>query len=260
MTRTPLLAGNWKMNLDHLEAIATVQKLGQFLKDAKHDSAKAEAAVMVPFTDLRSVQTLIEADQIDIAFGAQDVSVHKSGAFTGEISAAMLAKLGCKYTVVGHSERREYHHEMDFIVNQKVRALAKSGIIAIVCVGEALEVREAGNHVEHTVSSLEEALADLTEVELDHVVVAYEPVWAIGTGKVATPDNAQEVIHALREAVAGWYGRERADKMRFLYGGSVKSDNVVDIMRCADVDGALVGGASLDPEEFSKIVLGAAAA
>jgi triosephosphate isomerase len=259
MTRTPLLAGNWKMNLDHLEAIATVQKLAQILKDARHDVATAEAAVMVPFTDIRSVQTLVEADALPITYGAQDVSVHKSGAFTGEISATMLAKLGCTYTVVGHSERREYHHEMDVMVNQKIRALAKAGITAIVCVGEQLEIREAGNHVEHTVASLEEALADLSENDLKHVVVAYEPVWAIGTGKVATPDNAQEVIHALREAVAGWYGRECADTMRFLYGGSVKSDNVGDIMRCADVDGALVGGASLDPEEFAKIVMGAKA-
>ena len=254
MTRTPLMAGNWKMNLDHFEALATVQKLAQSLKDAKHDFAAGEAAVLVPFTDLRSVQTVIDGESLPISYGAQDVSVHDAGAYTGEISAGMLAKLGAAYCAVGHSERRQYHGETDEQVNAKVRKLAAAGITAIVCVGEPLEIRKAGTHVEFTVDSLKASVADLSAQELAHVVIAYEPVWAIGTGEVATPADAQEVIGAIRVALGQMYGDAVAQATRVLYGGSVKSSNVAEIMAEPDIDGALVGGASLDPEEFAKIV------
>jgi len=253
-TRIPLMAGNWKMNLDHNQAVDTVQKLSWALNDANHDSEKVEAAVMVPFTDIRSVQTIVNADDLPLEYGAQDVSQYESGAYTGEISAPMLASLGCKYCVVGHSERREYHGEEDALVNAKVKALAKAGITAIVCVGEGLDVREAGNQVPYTLNSLKGSLAGLTPEEMAHVVIAYEPVWAIGTGKVATPADAQEVIGAIRGALKEQFGPEIADKTRILYGGSVKSSNVKEIMAEPDIDGALVGGASLDPDEFAKIV------
>jgi triosephosphate isomerase len=254
MARTPLIAGNWKMNLNHIEALATVQKLEEELEDLGHDYHAVEAVVLVPFTDLRSVQTLVEGDNLDLGYGAQDVSEHESGAYTGEISAGMLKKLGAKYCAVGHSERRQYHGETDALVNAKTKALADAGINAIVCVGEGLDIRKAGKHVSYTVDSLMASLADLTPAQLDHVVVAYEPVWAIGTGEVATPADAQEVIGACRLAIAALYGDDASAKMRILYGGSVKSSNVADIMAEPDVDGALVGGASLDPVEFAKIV------
>jgi triosephosphate isomerase len=250
----PLIAGNWKMNLDHLAAIATVQELDQQLRDNDYDSDKVEAVVLVPFTDLRSVQTLIDGDKLDLKYGAQDVSEHASGAYTGDISAGMLSKLGATYCAVGHSERRQYHGETDELVNAKTKALADAGITAIVCVGEGLDIRKAGQHVPYTVNSLKGSLAGLTPEQLKHVVIAYEPVWAIGTGEVATPADAQEVIGACRAAVADMYGPEVAANMRILYGGSVKSSNVSEIMAEADVDGALVGGASLDPVEFAKIV------
>jgi triosephosphate isomerase len=252
--RTPLMAGNWKMNLDHQEAIATVQKLAWTLKDAKHDPARVEAVVLPPFTDLRSVQTLVDGDKLDIGYGAQDVSQHASGAYTGEVSAQMLARLGVRYCTVGHSERREYHGESDELVNAKIRALDAHGIAAILCVGEGLEVRKAGEHVNHTLRQLEAALAGLDKEQVSKVVVAYEPVWAIGTGEVATPDDAQEVCGAIRRKLADLYDEDVAQTVRVLYGGSVKSGNVAQIMAQPDIDGALVGGASLDPEEFAKIV------
>ncbi|MCL1899660.1 MAG: triose-phosphate isomerase [Promicromonosporaceae bacterium] len=253
MTRTPLMAGNWKMNLDHLEAVATVQKLAWTLDDAKHSYGDVEVVVCPPFTDLRSVQTLVEADKLGVKYAAQDVSKHTHGAYTGEISAKMLAKLGCAYTVVGHSERREYHGESDALVNEKVRALCAEGITAIVCVGEPLEIRKAGEHVAYTLKQVRDCLADLDDNHLAQVVIAYEPVWAIGTGEVATADDAQEVIGAIRGLVVEMYSAEIADSMRILYGGSVKSSNVAELMAKPDVDGALVGGASLDPVEFAKI-------
>jgi triosephosphate isomerase len=252
--RTPLMAGNWKMNLDHQEAIATVQKLAWTLKDAKHDPASVEAVVLPPFTDLRSVQTLVDGDKLDIGYGAQDVSQHGSGAYTGEVSAQMLAKLGVRYCTVGHSERREYHGESDELVNAKIRALDAHGIAAILCVGEGLDVRRAGEHVAHTLRQLEAGLAGLDKEQVSKVVVAYEPVWAIGTGEVATPEDAQEVCGAIRRALADLYDEDVAQAVRVLYGGSVKSGNVAQIMAQPDIDGALVGGASLDPEEFAKIV------
>ena len=252
-TRTPLMAGNWKMNLDHQQAISTVQKLSWSLKDAKHDYTAVEVAVLPPFTDLRSVQTLVDGDKLELVYGAQDISKHESGAYTGEISGPMLAKLGCTYVAIGHSERREHHAESDDVVNAKVRAAFTHGVTPILCVGEGLDVRKAGDQVAYTLAQVEAALADVTPEQAATIVVAYEPVWAIGTGEVATPEDAQAVCGAIRGALAKLYDEGVAEAVRVLYGGSVKSGNVAQIMAQPDVDGALVGGASLDPEEFAKI-------
>jgi triosephosphate isomerase len=251
-TRTPLMAGNWKMNLNHLEAIAHVQKLAFALTDKDHDAV--EVAVLAPFTDLRSVQTLVDGDKLKIRYGAQDISAHDSGAYTGEISGPMLSKLKCAYVAVGHSERRQYHHETDEQVNAKVKAAFKHGLTPIMCVGEELEVREAGNHVGHTLAQVEAGLKGLPADQAATIVIAYEPVWAIGTGKVCGADDAQEVCAAIRGKVAELYSQEVADQVRIQYGGSVKAGNVAEIMAKPDIDGALVGGASLDAEEFVKIV------
>jgi len=247
------MAGNWKMNLDHLQGTHLVQKLDWTLRDAKHDPASVEVAVLPPFTDLRSVQTLVEGDRLALRYGAQDVSPHDSGAFTGDVSGAFLAKLGCTYVVVGHSERREGHGESDELVASKAVAAYRHGLVPIVCVGEGLEVRQAGKHVAHVLTQLEGSLAGITTEQAATVVIAYEPVWAIGTGEVATPDDAQEVCSAIRGRLAQLYSPEVADAVRVLYGGSVKSGNVASIMAGADVDGALVGGASLQAEEFAAI-------
>ncbi|MFT3877329.1 MAG: triose-phosphate isomerase [Propioniciclava sp.] len=249
------MAGNWKMNLNHVEAAGVVQKLAWSLKDAKHDPAQSEASVMVPFTDLRTVQTLVEGDKLPLSYGAQDISVHASGAYTGEISADMLAKLNCAYVVVGHSERRDYHGETDEIINEKAKVVLAAGMIPIICVGEKLDVRKAGEQVPFVLAQVDKVLADLSAEQVGSLVIAYEPVWAIGTGEVATPEDAQEVCGAIRARVAELVGAEAADAVRIQYGGSVKSGNVVELMAKPDVDGALVGGASLDPEEFAKIVL-----
>ncbi|HEY9408676.1 MAG TPA: triose-phosphate isomerase [Jiangellaceae bacterium] len=250
-TRRPLMAGNWKMNLNHFEAIATVQKLA-FSFDAD-DLEKVEVAVLPPFTDLRTVQTLVDGDKINITFGGQDLSVHDSGAYTGEISGAFLAKLQCTYVVVGHSERRQYHAETDDVVNAKVKAALRFELTPILCVGEGLEVRQAGEHVAHTLAQLDHALDGITAEQAATIVVAYEPVWAIGTGEVATPEDAQELAAAIRARLGELFSAEVADAVRILYGGSVKAANVGPIMDQADVDGALVGGASLDPVEFAAI-------
>ncbi|GGM40603.1 triose-phosphate isomerase [Promicromonospora citrea] len=252
-TRTPLMAGNWKMNLDHQQAISTVQKLAWSLKDAKHDYSAVEVAVLPPFTDLRSVQTLVDGDKLELVYGAQDLSRHESGAYTGEISGAMLAKLGCTYVAVGHSERREYHAETDDLVNAKVRTAFAHGLTPILCVGEGLDVRKAGDQVPYTLRQVEAALADVPPEQVAKIVIAYEPVWAIGTGEVATPEDAQEVCGAIRRVLGELCDQTVAEGVRVLYGGSVKSGNVAQIMAQPDVDGALVGGASLDPEEFAKI-------
>ena len=251
--RTPLMAGNWKMNLDHMQAAHLVQKLDWTLRDGKHDFGAVEVVVVPPYTDLRSVQTLVDGDKLALRYGAQDLSQHDSGAYTGEISGAFLAKLGCTYAVVGHSERRQYHAETDEVVAAKAAAAYRHGIVPIVCVGEGLEVRQAGTHVEHVVAQVRGSLAGLTDEQLRTVVVAYEPVWAIGTGEVATPEDAQEVCAAVRETLAEMTSQEIADGIRVLYGGSVKSGNVAAIMAGDDVDGALVGGASLEAEEFAAI-------
>ncbi len=251
--RTPLMAGNWKMNLNHQEAVVLVQKLAWTLSDKKHDPGKVEVVVVPPFTDLRSVQTLVDGDRLSIRYGAQDVSAHESGAYTGEISAGMLAKLGCSYVVVGHSERREHHAESDEVVNAKAHATLAAGMTPLVCVGEGLEVRQAGEHVPHTMSQVEGSLAGFTAEQVAGLVVAYEPVWAIGTGEVATPDDAQEVCQAIRGQVRETYGDDAADGVRILYGGSVKAANVAGIMAQPDVDGCLVGGASLQVDEFGGV-------
>jgi triosephosphate isomerase (TIM) len=252
-TRTPLMAGNWKMNLNHQEAVVLVQKLAWTLADKKHDFAKAEVAVLPPFTDIRSVQTLVDGDHLEIRYGAQDVSVHDSGARTGEISAAMIAKLGCSYVVVGHSERRQFNGEDDAVVNAKAHQAHAAQMTPIVCVGEGLEVRQAGDHVTHTLAQLDGSLAGFAAEQVGGLVVAYEPVWAIGTGEVATPQDAQEVCAAIRARIAESHGAEAAAAIRILYGGSVKAANVGGIMAQADVDGCLVGGASLDADEFGGI-------
>lgn len=251
--RTPLMAGNWKMNLNHLEAVALVQKLAWTLSDKKHDHDAVEVVVVPPFTDLRSVQTLVDGDRLKLKYGAQDVSVHESGAYTGEISAAMLAKLGVSYVVVGHSERREYHGETDAVVNAKARAALAAEMTPIVCVGEGLDVRKAGEHVAYTVDQVDGSLAGFSAEEVAGLVIAYEPVWAIGTGEVATPEDAQEVCAAIRARIREVHGDAAADAVRVLYGGSVKAANVAGIMVKEDVDGALVGGASLQADEFGGI-------
>jgi triosephosphate isomerase len=251
-SRKPLMAGNWKMNLNHLEAIALVQKLAFALNE--DDYKAVDVAVLPPFTDIRSVQTLVDGDKYDIQYGGQDLSVHASGAYTGEISGLMLAKLGCTYATVGHSERREYHAETDEVVNAKAKAALAHGLVPIVCMGEGLPIRQAGEQVPYVLAQLDADLAGLTGEQVSGLVIAYEPVWAIGTGEVATPEDAQEVCAAIRARVGETFGADVADQVRVLYGGSVKSSNVAGIMSKPDVDGALVGGASLDPDEFVGIV------
>jgi len=251
MARLPLIAGNWKMNLTHLEAIGLTQKIAFSLPEKYF--AKVEVAVLPPFISLRSVQTLIDGDKMLLKYGAQDLSPHDSGAYTGDVSGPQLAKLGCTYVVVGHSERREYHHEDDELVNRKVKAALKHGLTPILCVGEKLEVREANGHLEHCNTQLIAGLKGLKAEQAAKVVIAYEPVWAIGTGKVATPSDAQEVCASIRSTLADKYGQDVADVVRVLYGGSVKSGSIADLVKQPDIDGGLVGGASLDGDEFAKL-------
>jgi triosephosphate isomerase len=251
VARRPIMAGNWKMNLNHLEAINLVQKLAFSLTEQQ--LTDVEVAVLPPFTDLRSVQTAVDGDKYHLVYGAQDISAHASGAYTGEISGAMLAKLGCTYVLAGHSERREHHHEDDTLVNAKVKAAFANGLVPILCIGERLDVREGGTHVAHCCTQLDNGLAGLSAEQVQKIVIAYEPVWAIGTGKTATPEDAQEVCGAIRARLVESYGAETAAVTRIQYGGSVKSANIAAIMAQPDVDGALVGGASLDAEEFAAI-------
>ena len=253
MARNPLMAGNWKMNLNHVEAVGLVQKLAWTLDDKRHDPARSEVVVLPPFTDLRTVQTLVEGDRLSLGYGAQDVSANEPGAYTGEISAGMLAKLGCSYVTVGHSERRFYHHEDDALVNAKARKALAAGITPIICVGEGLDVRQAEEHVGYALAQVNGALTGISAEQVASSVIAYEPVWAIGTGEVATPENAQEVCGAIRAEVASLHSAEVADQLRILYGGSVKANNVGAIMSQPDVDGCLVGGASLVVDEFAGI-------
>jgi triosephosphate isomerase (TIM) len=251
--RVPLMAGNWKMNLDHLQATHLVQKLDWTLSDAKHDFDAVEVAVLVPFTDLRSVQTLIEGDRLKLRHGAQDLSVHDAGAYTGEISGAFLSKLGCTYVAVGHSERRQYHAEDDAVVAAKVKAAYRHGLTPILCCGEGLDVRKESRQVPHVLAQVDAALAGVTPEQVRSIVIAYEPIWAIGTGEVATPADAQEVCSAIRTRLAELYSGDIADGIRILYGGSVKAANVAAIMAETDVDGALVGGAAIVADEFVSI-------
>jgi triosephosphate isomerase len=249
--RKPIIAGNWKMNLNHLEAIAVTQKLSYSLQD--NDYEAVEVVIFPPFTDIRSVQTLIDGDRLRLQYGAQDLSPEASGAFTGDISGSMLAKLGCSYVLIGHSERRTIHGEDDALVAKKIKSALANDLIPLLCVGEDLTVRESGNHVAFVVAQLQAALKGFSKPELKKIVFAYEPVWAIGTGKTATPGDAQEVCAAIRTALVEIASGEIAEAARVLYGGSVKSANIIEIMAEEDVDGALVGGASLDPEEFARI-------
>jgi triosephosphate isomerase (TIM) len=249
--RRTLIAGNWKMNLTHLEAIGLVQKLAFTVPGPVLDTA--EVVVLPPFTALRSVQTLVTGDKLSVGFGAQDISFRDSGAYTGEISGTMLAALGCSYVTVGHSERRQYHGEDDSLVAVKAKAAIRHGITPIVCVGENLEIRRSGGHVEYVRDQGATSLDGLTAEEVAGIVVAYEPVWAIGTGEVATPEDAQEVCGAIRAWLAERFGPESAAGVRILYGGSVKASSTAGILAGPDIDGALVGGASLDADEFAQI-------
>jgi triosephosphate isomerase len=253
--RRPLIAGNWKMNYNHLEAIGLTQKLAFGL--TPEQCAAVEVVILPPFTSIRSVQTLIDGDGVPIRYGAQDLSPHDSGAYTGDVSGPMLAKLGCSYVVVGHSERREYHGEDDALVNAKLQAAYRNGLTPILCIGEPEVVRDAGDHVTHCSNQLEGALAGLPADQVASLVIAYEPVWAIGTGKVATPEIAQEVCAAIRAHTGELYSAELAKGVRILYGGSVKASNSAEIVAQPDIDGALVGGASLDPVEFTAICVAA---
>jgi triosephosphate isomerase len=243
MTRKPLMAGNWKMNLNHVEAVGLLQKLTWTLEDKKHDPNKSEVIVLPPFTDLRTVQTLVDGDRLEIGYGAQDVSAFDNGAYTGDISADMLVKLGCRYVVTGHSERRRFHGEDDNIVNAKTLKAVSRGVVPIVCVGEGLAVRQEFRHVPDTLHHVEGALAGLAAEQVAKLVIAYEPVWAIGTGKTATLELAQAAHELIKEL----------HPTRVLYGGSVKPENATELMGQSAVDGALVGGASLEPASFAAI-------
>ena len=251
MSRKPLIAGNWKMNLNHFEAIALVQKIAFSLPEKYFD--KVDVTVIPPFTDLRSVQTLVDGDKLKLTYGAQDLSQHDSGAYTGEISGAFLAKLGCSFAVVGHSERRTYHGEDDALVAAKAAAALKHGLVPIICIGEGLEIREAGDHVAYNVAQLRGSLAGLSADQIAASVIAYEPVWAIGTGRVASAADAQEVCAAIRTELGELATPAIAESVRVLYGGSVNAKNIGELIAQADVDGALVGGASLDAEQFATL-------
>lgn len=252
--RRPLIAGNWKMNLDHVQGITVLQKLAWTLDDAKHDYSRVEVAVFPPFTDLRGVQTLVKGDDLDVVYGGQDLSPFDSGAYTGDISGQFLEKLGCTYVLVGHSERRTIHGESDELLRTKVQAAYRHNLTPVLCVGEGLEVRQAGNHVEHTLGQLREDVAGLAPEQAERLVVAYEPVWAIGTGEVAGPGDAQEMCAAIRAELRVIFNDSVASRVRLLYGGSVKAANAAAILKERDVDGVLVGGASLDVDEFANIV------
>ena len=249
--RRPLISGNWKMYLNHFEAIQTVQKLAYLLD--REETAVVEVSVHPPFTDLRSVQTLIDADDIPLALGAQHCHWEEKGAFTGEIAPAFLAKLNVRYVITGHSERRELFGETDEMVNKKTAAIQGQGMTPIVCVGETLEEREAGGTETKVLGQVAAALAGRTPDQVAALVIAYEPIWAIGTGRTATAADAQAVIGAIRAKVAELSGPDAAASVRIQYGGSVKASNIAELMDQPDIDGALVGGASLDPEELARI-------
>ncbi|MDN6684240.1 MAG: triose-phosphate isomerase [Bifidobacterium crudilactis] len=253
MARVPLIAGNWKMNLDHLEATYFVQKLAWLLRDARFDYGHCEIVLFPAFTSLRSVQVLVEADNLHIRYGAQSVSVTSQGAFTGDVSADMLSQLHCSYVIVGHSERRKYHPEDDANIVDQVRAVLAAGMQPILCLGDSFEERRQGIELEFAVGQVHDVTRDLNEEEAASLVIAYEPVWAIGTGMVATPQSAQDAAKAIREHMRKAFNDKVADRVRILYGGSVSSRNAAQLIQERDVDGFLVGGASLEVDEFSKI-------
>jgi triosephosphate isomerase len=250
--RKPLISGNWKMHYNHLEAIQVVQKLSYLLGKSDYDAV--DVSVHPPFTALRSIQIVLESDKIPIALGAQTCYWEDKGAFTGEVSPPMLAKLNTSYVIVGHSERRELFGETDEDVNRKVKAVIAHGMTPIMCVGETLEEREAGETVVKCSGQVEAGLAGVSREQAGALVIAYEPIWAIGTGRTATPGDAQETIATIRAKVASTHGDAAAASVRIQYGGSVKAANAAELMAQADIDGALVGGASLEPDEFARIV------
>ena len=249
--RKPLMAGNWKMHNTHFEAMTLVQKLAFTLSNEDYDAA--DVVVLPPFTALRSVQTLVAGDKLRIGYGAQDLSQHDKGAYTGDVSGPMLAKLGCAYVLAGHSERRQYHNEDDALVNAKVKAALRNELTPVLCVGEHLDQRQAGQCGPVVIGQLDGGLAGVAKEQVAGLVIAYEPVWAIGTGEVASPDDAQEVCATIRGRISEGRGDEVAASVRILYGGSVKANNIAAIMSQPDIDGALVGGASLDAGEFATI-------
>ena len=251
VVRKPLISGNWKMHHNHFEAIQTIQRLAYALSSSDYENV--EVSVHPPFTDLRSLQTVIEADEIPITLGAQHCHWEDKGAFTGEVSPEMLAKLNVSFVLVGHSERRHIFGESNEDINKKVRAVISKEMIPILCVGETSEEREEGRTIEVVETQLEEGLSDVKASDVASMVIAYEPVWAIGTGKNATPEDAQEVCKAIRKKVENDW-KAASDEVRIQYGGSVKGVNAPDLMKQIDIDGLLVGGASLDPDEFSRII------
>ena len=250
--RMPLISGNWKMHHNHFDAIQMVQKLSYRL--SKDDYRTVDVSVHPPFTDLRSVQTVLEADKIPIALGAQHCHWEEKGAFTGEVSPAMLAKLNVSYVIAGHSERRTLFAETDEMVNAKVRAILTNGMTPILCVGESLEEREAGTTEERVRAQVSAGLAKVSAEQVAGLVIAYEPIWAIGTGRTASAADAQVVCATIRATVASSFGAAAGEGLRVQYGGSVKPSNIVELMAEADIDGALVGGASLDADEFARLV------
>jgi len=251
MTRQPLISGNWKMNHNHFEAIQTVQKLAYLV--GKDELEAADVSIHPPFTDIRSVQTVIDSDKLGYALGAQHCHFEEKGAYTGEVSPVFLSKLGVKYVIAGHSERREFFGETDEIVNKKVAAIQQHGMTPIFCCGETLDEREAGETEAKVLGQVRAGLAGRKPEQVAALVIAYEPIWAIGTGRTATSDDAQQVCGTIRACVAEVWGKDAAQSVRIQYGGSVKSSNIAELMAQPDIDGALVGGASLDADEFARI-------
>ncbi|MGZ7023000.1 MAG: triose-phosphate isomerase [Ilumatobacteraceae bacterium] len=249
--RKPLISANWKMNLNHFEAIQCVQKLAYLV--VKDDFERVDVSIHPPFTDIRSVQTVIDADKLQFAVGAQHCHWDDKGAFTGEVSPVFLAKLNVHYVIAGHSERRQLFGETDEMVAKKVVAIQRQSMTPILCVGETLEEREAGDTETKVLGQIRAALDGLDSAAVGSLVVAYEPIWAIGTGRTATSEDAQQTCAAIRACVAELCGNDAAGSVRIQYGGSVKSSNIAELMGQPDIDGALVGGASLDPDEFARI-------
>jgi triosephosphate isomerase len=261
MTRQKIVAANFKMNLDHLESIFYVQKLAWLLSDATHDYSAVEVLLLAPFTDLRSIQTLIEADKLPIQYGAQDVSIHRSGSYTGEISARQLAKLGCSYALAGHTERRKFHNEDDEAMLKKATRALEEGIKPILCIGEEDEEPRAEPDFEFLFNQLEPIVKKINSIGkaevvpfLDNVMIAYEPRWAVSNGHTCSSEFLHKVMAGIRKRIAEEIGEEAAYKIHLLYGGSVNVQNVAEIICHEEVDGVLVGKASLDPENFSKLI------
>lgn len=250
--RRPLISGNWKMNLNHFEAIQIIQKLAYLV--GKDDFAAVDVSIHPPFTDIRSVQTLIDTDKMSFLLGAQHCHWQDTGAFTGEVSPAFLAKLGVRYVICGHSERRDLFGETDAMVADKVAAIHRHGMVPIMCVGESLDDREAGRSETHVLGQVAAGLEGRSAEQVGAMVIAYEPIWAIGTGRTASADDAQQMCAAIRSRVRELFGEAASTAVRIQYGGSVKAGTIAELMAGPDVDGALVGGASLDADEFARIV------